>query len=63
MCLILKAQVPSPKISLVYQVVTRDTKEELEGRFEEKDEPGKINRFASRSFIRKLKAMQVEGTF
>ena len=50
-------------ISLVYQVVTRETKEELEGRFEEKYESGKINRFASRSIICKMKAMHVEGTF
>ena len=34
----LKAQVPSPIVSLVYQVVTMETNEELEGRFQEKDE-------------------------
>ena len=36
----LKAEVPSPMVSLslVYQVFTRETNEELEGRFEEKDE-------------------------
>ena len=53
-------------ISLVYQVVTRETKEELEGRFEEKGNSGKIG-FDSRFIIRKtlleMKAMHVEGTF
>ena len=29
---------PSPIVSLVYQVVTMETNEELEGRFQEKDE-------------------------
>ena len=52
---------PSPIVSLVYQVVTMETNEELEGRFQEKDESQrkrfqeKKNKFAFRSIICNIK--------